>query len=29
VAAFGMALRDSPYKGDARLRTIQAWAQSA
>ena len=28
VAAFGMALRDSPYKGDASLRTIQAWAQS-
>ena len=28
VAAFGMALRDSPYKGDANLRTIQEWAQS-
>jgi len=28
VAAFGMALRDSPYKGDASLRTIQVWAQS-
>jgi Ca-activated chloride channel family protein len=28
VAAFGMALRDSPYKGDASLRTIQEWARS-
>jgi Ca-activated chloride channel homolog len=28
VAAFGMALRDSPYKGEADLRTIQEWAQS-
>jgi Ca-activated chloride channel family protein len=28
VAAFGMALRDSPYKGDARLQAIQEWARS-
>jgi Ca-activated chloride channel family protein len=29
VAAFGMALRDSPYKGETDLRTIQEWAQSS
>jgi Ca-activated chloride channel family protein len=29
VAAFGMALRDSPYKGDASLATIQEWARSS
>ena len=28
VAAFGMALRDSQYKGDANLRTAQQWARS-
>jgi Ca-activated chloride channel homolog len=26
VAAFGMALRDSPYKGDVRLPAVQEWA---
>jgi len=29
VAAFGMALRDSPYKGDVNLRTIQEWARNS
>jgi len=29
VAGFGMALRDSAYKGDASLRTSEAWARSA
>ena len=29
VAAFGMALRDSPYKGDVNLATIQEWARSS
>jgi len=29
VAAFGMALRDSPYKGDVSLPTIQEWARSS
>jgi Ca-activated chloride channel homolog len=29
VAAFGMALRDSPYKGDVNLPTIQEWARNS
>ncbi|HET6898696.1 MAG TPA: von Willebrand factor type A domain-containing protein [Vicinamibacteria bacterium] len=29
VAGFGMALRDSAYKGDASLRTSEAWARNA
>jgi len=29
VAGFGMALRDSVYKGDASLRTSEAWARGA
>jgi Ca-activated chloride channel family protein len=29
VAGFGMALRDSAYKGDASLRTSEAWARGA
>jgi Ca-activated chloride channel family protein len=29
VAGFGMALRDSAYKGDASLRASEAWARSA
>jgi len=29
VAGFGMALRESAYKGDASLRTSEAWARSA
>ena len=28
VAAFGMALRDSQYKGNTNLRTAQEWARS-